>query len=55
LNNSELANAETLWLGIKVERKLNNRDTVRQLGDQLKKRFPQSREAAAYDKGSFNE
>jgi type IV pilus assembly protein PilF len=55
LNNSELANAETLWLGIKIERKLNNRDTVRQLGDQLKKRFPQSREAAAYDKGSFDE
>ncbi|NQW94920.1 MAG: type IV pilus biogenesis/stability protein PilW, partial [Polaromonas sp.] len=27
LNNSDLANAETLWLGIKTERKLNNRDT----------------------------
>jgi type IV pilus assembly protein PilF len=55
LNNSELANAETLWLGIKIERKLNNRDSVRQLGDQLKKRFAQSREAGAYDKGAFNE
>lgn len=55
LNNSDFANAETLWLGIKIERKLNNRETVRQLGDQLKKRFAQSREAAAYDKGAFNE
>ncbi|SFU28631.1 type IV pilus assembly protein PilF [Polaromonas sp. YR568] len=55
LNNSNLANAETLWLGIKTERKLNNRDAVLQLGDQLKKRFAQSREAAAYEKGSFNE
>jgi type IV pilus assembly protein PilF len=55
LNNSDLANAETLWLGIKIERKLNNRDAVRQLGDQLRKRFAQSREAAAYDKGAFNE
>ena len=55
LNNSDLANAETLWLGIKTERKLNNRDAVLQLGDQLKKRFAQSREAAAYEKGSFNE
>jgi type IV pilus assembly protein PilF len=55
INNSDLANAETLWLGIKTERKLNNREAVVQLGDQLKKRFAQSREAAAYEKGSFNE
>lgn len=55
LNNSELANAETLWLGIKTERKLNNRDTALQLADQLKKRFAQSPQAALYEKGSFNE
>ena len=55
LNNSELANAQTLWLGIKTERKLNNRESVVQLADQLRKRFPQSPEAAAYEKGSFNE
>lgn len=55
LNNSDLANAETLWLGIKTEQKLNNRDAVRQLGAQLQKRFAASREAAAYEKGAFNE
>ncbi len=55
LNNSNLANAETLWLGIKVERSLGNREAMMQLGDQLKKRFGQSREAAAYDRGAFNE
>lgn len=55
LNNSDLANAETLWLGIKTERKLNNRDTVLQLADQLKKRFAQSPQAAAYEKGAFND
>lgn len=55
LNNSELANAETLWLGIKVEQKLNNRDVVVQLGEQLKKRYSQSREAGAYSRGAFNE
>jgi len=55
INNSDLANAESLWLGVKTEQKLNNRDAVVQLGDQLKKRFAQSREAAAYEKGSFNE
>ena len=55
LNNSELANAQTLWLGIKTERKLNNRESVIQLAEQLRKRFSQSPEAAAYEKGSFNE
>lgn len=55
LNNSELANAQTLWLGIKTERKLNNQEAVVQLASQLKKRFEQSPEAAAYEKGSFNE
>ena len=55
LNNSNLANAETLWLGIKVERGLSNREAMSQLGDQLRKRFAQSREAAAYDRGSFND
>ena len=55
LNNSDLANAETLWLGIKIEHRINNREAVAQLGDQLKKRYGQSREASAYDKGAFNE
>ncbi len=55
LNNSDLANAETLWLGIKTERKMNNRETALQLGDQLKKRFGQSAQAALYDRGAFNE
>jgi type IV pilus assembly protein PilF len=55
LNNSELANAESLWLGIKVERQVQNRDAVSQLSSQLKKRFPQSREAAALERGAFNE
>jgi type IV pilus assembly protein PilF len=55
LNNSELANAETLWLGIKVERKMNDMTALRQLGEQLKKRFGGSREAVAYDRGTFDD
>jgi type IV pilus assembly protein PilF len=55
LNNTDLANAETLWLGIKVEQRLNDRVAMAQLADQLKKRFPQSREIAAYERGAFNE
>lgn len=55
LNNSELANAESLWLGVKVERRMNNRDAMLQLATQLQKRFPQSREAASYQRGAFDE
>ena len=55
LNNSDLANAETLWLGIKVERKLNNVDATQQLSTQLRRRYAQSREAAALEKGAFDE
>jgi type IV pilus assembly protein PilF len=55
LNNSEAANAESLWLGMKVERKLGNRDALAQLAVQLKKRFPQSREMLAFERGAFDE
>ena len=55
LNNSDQANAETLWLGVKVERRLGDRVAMQQLADQLKKRFPQSREATAYERGAFDE
>lgn len=55
LNNTDYANAETLWLGIKVERRMNDMVALRQLGDQLKKRFATSREATAYDRGAFDD
>ncbi len=55
INNSEQANSESLWLGVKVERGLFNPEAVVQLGTQLKKRFPNSKEAAAYERGAFNE
>jgi type IV pilus assembly protein PilF len=55
INNSELANAETLWLGIKVERRLNNRDAMQQLSDQLRKRFPKSREAGLLERSAFDD
>lgn len=55
LNNSDLANAESLWLGIKVENRMGNVDAVMQLATQLEKRFPQSKEATFYRRGAFNE
>jgi type IV pilus assembly protein PilF len=50
-----LANAESLWLGVKVERRMENRDAMLQLATQLQKRFPQSREAASYQRSAFDE
>jgi type IV pilus assembly protein PilF len=55
LNNSELANAESLWLGIKVEKRLNNQEAYLQLAGQLEKRFAQSPETALYRRGAFDE
>lgn len=55
LNNSELANAESLWLGIKVEQRMGNRLARDQLGSQLRNRFPSSRELSMYERGAFNE
>ncbi len=55
LNNSELSNAETLWLGIKVERKLGNAATVEQLATQMRRRYAQSKELASFERGAFDE
>jgi len=55
LNNSDLANAETLWLGIKVERRLGNTEAMQQLAQQLSRRYPQSREWTFYQRGAFDE
>jgi type IV pilus assembly protein PilF len=55
INNSDRATAETLWLGIKIERSLGSRDAQAQLEDQLRKRYAQSPEAMALERGAFNE
>lgn len=55
VNNGEFANAESLWLGIKVERALKDFVAMRQLGDQLRKRFPGAKETLAFERGAFDE
>jgi type IV pilus assembly protein PilF len=55
LNSSNLANAQSLWLGIKVERALDNQSAMRQLGLMLLQNFGDSNEAALYEKGAFND
>jgi type IV pilus assembly protein PilF len=55
VNNGERASAESLWLGVKIERSLGSKDAQMQLESQLRKRFPQSRESMALERGAFNE
>ncbi|MGI4776669.1 MAG: type IV pilus biogenesis/stability protein PilW [Janthinobacterium lividum] len=55
VNNGPSANAETLWVGVRIEHRLNNREAMTQLAGQLQRRFPQSREALAYERGTFDD
>jgi type IV pilus assembly protein PilF len=55
INNSEYANAESLWLGIKVERSMGDHVAAEQLGTQLRNRFAQSREYMALERRAFDE
>ena len=50
-----LQGAQTLWLAARIENRLGNRAGVRDFGGELNKRFPDSREAALYQRGQFDE
>ncbi len=47
------ANAETLWLGVRVERRLGDRISEASYALQLRNRFPDSREARALLAGQY--
>jgi type IV pilus assembly protein PilF len=55
VNNSDRASAESLWLGIKIERSLASAQAQAQLEAQLRRRFGQSVQAQALERGDFNE
>jgi type IV pilus assembly protein PilF len=55
LNNNDYVNAESLWLAVRIEKKLGNQQGVTQLSDRLKKLFPASREYELLERGAFNE
>lgn len=46
-------NAEVLWLGLRLERKLGDRDAVASYSTQLSKNYPESKEAQALLAGRF--
>lgn len=52
---ADLLTSEVLWVAIKVERKLNDRQGELSLATQLRRRHPGSPEYAAYLRGAFDE
>ena len=54
-NKQELASAQTLWLAARIEHKLGQEEQVNGMGAQLRNRFPDSPEAAQFEKGKFDE
>jgi type IV pilus assembly protein PilF len=50
-----LVGSQTLWLAARIEQHLGNRSGAQDFGDQLRKRFPDSREAASFERGGFDE
>jgi len=54
-NVPEQANAESLWLGIRIENKLGNVAERDELASALRSRFASSREATALELGRFDE
>jgi type IV pilus assembly protein PilF len=51
----EVANAQSLWLAARIEHRLGNEVGARDLGRQLRDRFPQAPEALLFDRGRFDD
>jgi type IV pilus assembly protein PilF len=49
------ADAETLWLAARIEQRRGNREGVDEFGAQLRKRYPTSPQATAYEQGKFDD
>ena len=55
LNNSSFGNAESMWLGMRIEQRLGNTEAVSQLGLQLERRFADSPQTALWRRRAFDE
>lgn len=51
----DLANAQTLWLALRVEQRLGNAVEMSRLSQQLRDRFPQSAEVGLLERGRFDD
>jgi len=55
VNRGEFFTPESLWLGIKIERALQEFVSMRKLGERLSNRFPESVQARAFARGAFDD
>jgi type IV pilus assembly protein PilF len=55
LTKAEAVDPDVLWLAIKIERKLGDQGAEASLVTQLRRRYPNSAEYAAYQRGAFDE
>jgi type IV pilus assembly protein PilF len=51
----EQVNAQSLWLQLRIERKLGNSGTVDDLAMQMRRKYPQAPETQALDAGRYDE
>lgn len=54
-SQAEVSNAQTLWLAARIEQRLGNQPGAQDFGTQLRNRFPDSREAALFARGAYDE
>jgi type IV pilus assembly protein PilF len=54
-NNAAQVNAETLWLGAKIEHRLGHAQARDRLGSLLRAHYPDSKELDSYDRRAFDE
>ncbi len=54
-DKAEQLSADSLWLALRIERRMGNSAQVEQLSRQLRQLFPQSPQVLALDKGRFDE
>jgi type IV pilus assembly protein PilF len=51
----EQANAQSLWLAVRIERRMGNTGSMEPLARQLRERFPDSPEALQWQRGRFDD
>jgi type IV pilus assembly protein PilF len=51
----EQVNAQSLWLQLRIERKLGNANMVDELSTKLRRRYPQAPETQSLDAGRYDE
>lgn len=52
---ADVMSADVLWIAIKTAHRLGDALTEKSLGTQLRRRYPNAREYAAYQRGAFDE